>query len=207
MSVQTFNLLGTAGAAAGLLGVVSNLLSHTGFENIAFNLAASALAVLLMRYVGKTGRYHLCSWVVVISVFLGAFPAMFFTAGGYVSAMPCFFVFAIVFTALMLTGKERAVAIALEMTEYLAACWIAWRFPQTITPLVTELDVLIDVMVGIVISGTMLFLVVLLFLQASASHLTERDRLNQELAAGNEKLKSLKAKGNRASAWRTTARA
>ena len=191
LPIQTFNLLGTAGAAAGLIVALSCLISGAGTANIAINLGAFVLALVLLRLARKTGRYDLCGLVVVIAVFIVAFPALFFTAGGYRSGMPCFFPLALVFTATMLEGWRRASALATELAVYFASCLVAYFRPQTVTHFAAESDYLLDVMVGIAVSGTLLFLVAALCARAGDNHRLELRRLNQELADGNERLKSL----------------
>lgn len=49
---------------------------------------------------------------VISLIFLIVFPVMFFTSGGYHGGMPAFFVFAIIFTVLMLK-KIRALIVSL----------------------------------------------------------------------------------------------
>ena len=49
---------------------------------------------------------------VISLIFLIVFPVMFFTSGGYHGGMPAFFVFAIIFTVLMLE-KIRALIVSL----------------------------------------------------------------------------------------------
>ncbi|MDR3364511.1 MAG: hypothetical protein LBS91_06160 [Clostridiales Family XIII bacterium] len=165
LDVQTFHLLGLAGMAAGACVALSSLFTQAGAPSVALNLAASALAFVLLRYTRKTGRYRQSYRIVVAAVFLAAFPVLFFTAGGYRSGMPCFFVFALVFTALMLPGKERAAALIAEFAIYAACCAAAYLRPETVTPFASERGYVIDVLTGIVASSVLLLLVILLYIR------------------------------------------
>jgi hypothetical protein len=159
-AAQAFNLLGLAGMAAGILAALSSIVIHTGAAQIVINLSASALALILLRYANKTGRYRLCCWIVVIAIFLLALPALFFTAGGFRSGMPSFFIFALIFTALMLDGVERAAALSVEFAVYAACCVAAYVRPETVTPFGTELGCVIDVLTGIIVAGGLLLSVI-----------------------------------------------
>ena len=90
------------------------------------------------------------------------FPIMFFTAGGYHSGMPSFFVFSVAFTFLMLEGKKAIVMSTLEILLYLAICIIAFKHPELVNAWDTERELLTDVMVGFAsvsaVLGTMLYL-------------------------------------------------
>jgi signal transduction histidine kinase len=189
MQVQTFNLLGTVGMAAGLLVALSGVVTGAGVMNIAINLAASVVAFVLLCLSRRHGLYHIFSWIVVVGVFILGFPVLFFTAGGYRSGTPCFYVFALIFTTLLLTKWERAAALAIEFAVYLSSCAVAYNYPQTVTPFAAEWDYALDVMVGIGISGLLLFLAVMLYVRANNAHHAIMDEMNRELKARNETLK------------------
>jgi hypothetical protein len=141
LRVQSFNMLGFAGVAAGIIVALSSVFTNAGAVNIVLNLVISVLALFLLHLTEKKKiSYHVGSWLVIACVFLIAFPVLFFTAGGYRSGTPCFFVFAIIYTAIMLENRrERAVALLFEFVLYAACCLIAYYYPKTVTPFATEL--------------------------------------------------------------------
>jgi signal transduction histidine kinase len=189
LRVQSFNLLGFAGVAAGVIVAVVSILNGVDFPNIAMNLAASALAFLLLRLTMKKRlSYHAGSWIVIAAVFMLAFPAMFFTAGGYRSGMPCFFVFSIIYTAIMLEKRERLAAIAAELALYVACCVLAYRYPQTVAWFQSESDYLADIIMGIIASSGLLTAVVLLHIRMYRARQRQVDELNGELAERNAAL-------------------
>jgi signal transduction histidine kinase len=89
-------------------------------------------------------------------VFIGFFPVMFFTAGGYHGGMPNFFVMAVVFTVIMLEGKRLFAMAALELLVYTSVCVIAYRHPETVHGFAGERQVLVDALTGIILVSILL---------------------------------------------------
>ncbi|MDR1330408.1 MAG: HAMP domain-containing histidine kinase [Oscillospiraceae bacterium] len=183
LRVQAFNLLACGGIAAGAVAALSAVLTGVGVFNVALNLAASATAFILLHFARRTGRYGFCFLFTVVAVFYIAFPFLFFTSGGYRGGMPCWFMFAVVFTALMLEGAVRAVCIVGELVFYAVCCFIAYYYPETVTPFPSELDALADIFVGIFAAGLILLTVVLLYIRIynnRQERLLELDKLKTE---------------------------
>lgn len=59
------------------------------------------------------------SLITIVMIFLIVFPAMFFFSGGYHGGMPAFFVFAIIFTVLMLEKTRALIVSLLEIVLYM----------------------------------------------------------------------------------------
>ena len=51
--------------------------------------------------------------------------------------MPAFFVFAIIFTVLMLEKRRALIVSLLEILLYMGLCLVAYHFPDTVTPFAT----------------------------------------------------------------------
>lgn len=160
--VRLFNVLAMGGTVISLAMALVGIATDVGLGNIAVNFVSAALSYALLRYSQRTGRYQLCYFITIVAIFLGLFPIMFFTAGGYLSGMPSFFVFAVAFTILMLEGKKAIVMSVVEILLYLTICLIAFRYPELVKAWNTEQDLLTDVMVGFVsvsaVLGAMLYL-------------------------------------------------
>lgn len=160
--VRLFNVLAMGGTVISLAMALVGIVIDVGLGNIAVNFISAGLSYALLCYSQRTGRYQLCYFITIIAIFLGLFPILFFTAGGYHSGMPSFFVFAVAFTILMLEGKKAIVMSIVEMILYLAICLIAFRCPELVLAWGKEQDLLTDVMVGFVsvsaVLGTMLYL-------------------------------------------------
>lgn len=160
--VRLFNVLAMGGTVISMAMALVGITINTGSGNIVANFISAALSYALLRYSRRTGRYQLCYFITIVAIFLVLFPIMFFTAGGYHSGMPSFFVFAVAFTILMLEGKKAIVMSMMEILLYLAICMIAFRYPQLVNAWGTEQELLTDVIVGFVsvsaVLGTMLYL-------------------------------------------------
>ena len=79
---------------------------------------------------------------------------MFFTSGGYHGGMPAFFVFAIIFTVLMLEKRRALIISLLEIVLYIGLCLVAYHFPHIVTPFATEADRLADILLAFVSVST-----------------------------------------------------
>lgn len=160
--VRLFNVLAMGGTVISLTIALIGIVTDAGLGNIAVSFISSALSYALLCYSQRSGRYQLCYFITIIAIFLGLFPVMFFTAGGYHSGMPSFFVFAVAFTFLMLEGKKAIVMSTLEIILYIAICIIAFSYPELVKAWGTEQDLLTDVIVGFVsvsaVLGAMLYL-------------------------------------------------
>ena len=160
--VRLFNVLAMGGTVISLAMALVGIAIDAGIGNVAANFISAALSYALLCYSQRTGRYQLCYMITIIAIFLVLFPIVFFTAGGYQSGMPSFFVFAVAFTILMLAGKKAIVMSMVEIFLYLAICLIAFRYPALVNPWNTEQELLADVMVGFVsvsaVLGTVLYI-------------------------------------------------
>ncbi|MDR0885441.1 MAG: HAMP domain-containing histidine kinase [Clostridiales Family XIII bacterium] len=188
LHIQAFNLLACAGIVAGVAVAISSIFSGAGIVNIAINLIASLLAVVLLYYANRTGRFQFCCILTVVTVFMIAFPVLFFSAGGYHSGMPCFFLMAILFTALMLNGLMSICIISAEVCIYVGSCFIAYFYPTTVTHFDSEWAYLLDLLTGIIVSSTLLLLVIMLYIRIYNGQKHIMEELNLELAARNEAL-------------------
>ena len=107
---------------------------------------------------------------------------MFFTSGGYKSGMPSLFIFAVMFTVLMLSGKKALIVSAAEIFEYIAVCIIGYKRPELVTWFQTDYEMLADILVTT--SAVSISCAVVLFL-----HLGEYQQQRNRLAEQNEQLR------------------
>ena len=184
--VRLFNVLAMGGTVISLAMALVGIAINTGLGNIGVNFISAVLSYALLCFSQRTGRYQLCYFITIVAIFMVLFPIMFFTAGGYNSGMPSFFVFAVAFTILMLEGKKAIVMSVLEIILYLAICLIAFRYPGLVNAWSTEQDLLTDVIVGFVsvsaVLGTMLYIHFKLYTEQQKkldeqNHLLERSSL------------------------------
>ena len=181
--VRLFNILALGGTIISLIMALLSL--GTGsWGNVLINFALIVISGGLFLYSYYSGRYQRCYLITIVLIFLVVFPIMFFTSGGYHGGMPAFFVFAIVFTVLMLE-KWRALIVSLfEIILYIGLCLVAYYFPDSITPFATEADRLADVLLAFV-SVSVVCGIVLYF------HLKEYNQQQILLEMQNQRLRSL----------------
>lgn len=97
--------------------------------------------------------------------------------------MPVFFMFALVFTAIILDGVLLRVLIPLEAVVFGSAIAISFWFPQTVTPPASKLSWMVDVSYSVLGTGVALVIALRLFIgiyERNKAQLTQR---NAELAA------------------------
>ena len=146
--VRLFNVLAMAGALIGLIITVSGIMAGVSIMNVATNFASMLLSCALLYYSYQSGKYQICYLITIIAIFMVLFPIMFFSAGGYHSGMPSFFVFAVLFTIFMLEGKKAFITSAIELVIYIGCCLYAYLHPEIVTSFATEADILIDILIG-----------------------------------------------------------
>lgn len=179
--VRLFNVLALAGTgisiATFLLNLITGMMSSAVMSAI---LALLSAGLLIFTY--RTGKYQIGYIVTIVTIFMIFFPMLFFASGGYDGGMPSMFIFAVMFTVLMLEGK-RAIFVSLaEITEYIAVSVLGFLNPQLITKFHTESEMLTDILVTVaavsISCGGVLFL-----------HLKEYENQRRKLAEQNEQLK------------------
>ena len=188
LHIQVFNLLGFAGTAAGIIIAIISVIEKAGAVTVGANLLASALAIVLLRITGKRISYRVASRIIIVTVFLIIFPILFFAIGGYRSGMPSFFILAVIFTSMLLDKWERKAAIVLEFFIYIGCVVAAFFYPQLVAPFEDEIYYVGDVITGVVVSGTLVLLVVLLSIHMYHTREMQIKELNRELEARNDSL-------------------
>ena len=137
--VRLFNILALGGTVISLIMAFLSL--GTGsWGNVLINIVLVAVSGGLFLYSYYSGKYQRCYLITIVMIFLIVFPVMFFTSGGYHGGMPAFFVFAIIFTVLMLEKRRALIVSLLEIILYIGLCLVAYHFPHIVTPFATEAD-------------------------------------------------------------------
>ena len=154
--IRIFNLLAITGFTVSIMIFIISLINGASALNSVVLMSSALLSAALLVYSGETGNYKPCYIITVTFVFMLLFPIMFFTAGGYNSGMPCFFVFAAVFTLFMLEGKAGVICAAAEIIIYALCCVAAYRYPQLVSAFPNKRGIVTDVVVGICISSAAL---------------------------------------------------
>jgi signal transduction histidine kinase/ActR/RegA family two-component response regulator len=157
---RLFNVLAMAGAVISLAVAVLGAFTGVAPVNSLACVFSFLLAAIFLYYSNRTGNYRFFYIITIVIVFILLFPVMFFSAGGYHSGMPVFFVFAVVFTVFMLDGAVAFCMAALELLIYASICLYAFRYPGSVYFFETEEKILTDVisafvMVSVALGSTM----------------------------------------------------
>lgn len=178
--IRLFNILALGGVIVSLFTVLISITMEM-WQTAAVAAFLVVLSISLILFTQKTGKYRIAYHVTIVTIFMIFIPMMFFTSGGHRSGMPTVFLFAVLFTVLMLDGKNGIFISFLEIAEYAAVFVFAYLHPEYVTHFDSEVQVLIDV----IFANTCVSLicgVVLYF------HLKEYDRQREQLRIQNEKL-------------------
>jgi len=177
--VRLFNVLAMAGTVISFLMAILGIINNEGTANIVITGISTVLSFSLLYYSYRSGKYQFCYMVTIIVIFLLLFPALFFSAGGYHSGMPAFFVFAVLFTVFMLEGKSAFILSAIELAVYITICLIAKNFPETVNWFAAEEEVLLDTIIAFTAVSIILGLTMFL-------HFRMYNRQQRELEAARE---------------------
>ncbi len=181
VKVRLFNILALGGMFTCVVVFIYNIV-YTDMRSVSIITCLFILSAALLTYAQKTGNYKPCYIITVICIFLIGFPMLFFANGGYHGGMPATFVFAVVFTVLMLDRKYGILVALFELAFYISLCIIAYVYPQTVTYFSTEFSIMVDVAMAFTISS--IVCAGCLYL-----HLQEYDVQQQKLVVQNEHLK------------------
>lgn len=179
--VRLFNVMAAGGAIVSFFSFLQSC--FTGMWVVAIqSFLMMWLSIILLWYAVKSGKYHRCYIITIVVIFFILFPVLFFVAGGYRSGIPAIFIFAVLFTVLMLEGVQAIIVSIMELFVYGGICLIGYHFPEMIISYQTEQEILFD----IVFSYTLISLIcgVVMFL-----HLKEYTRQRELLKEQNDKLR------------------
>jgi signal transduction histidine kinase len=185
LRVRLFHVLAMGGTVISLLVTVLGIVINAGIFNVMFSLLSTVLSYALLTYSQRSGRYQICYIITIIVIFLGLFPAFFFSAGGYHSGMPAFFVFAVAFTIFMLEGKKALLFSAAELFLYIAICLIAHFYPDTVQAFSNETEILADIIIGFVSVSVILGICMFLHFRMYNEQQRKLDEQNTLLAESN----------------------
>ncbi len=179
--VRLFNVLAIAGTAISAATLLLNMITAM-WASAALSAVLTVLSAGLLIFTYKTGKYRVGYLVTIAVIFMLLFPILFFTSGGYRSGMPSMFIFAVLFTVLMLEGKTALFVSVAEILEYIAVSVIGYLNPGLVTWFAAESEMLADILItttAVAVScGVVLYL-----------HLREYEAQRVKLAEQNDRLK------------------
>ena len=186
--VQFFNLLAFFGIAAGILAALIGALAGSHAAISVTNASAALTFYILLLVAEKRKCYRLCSWLCVISIFMIAFPALFFLCGGHKSGTSCFFILAVAFTALLLEKHEKIIALTLEFLIYSGCTLIAFYRPAIVAVFPSDFIHTLHALLNFLLCGVLMLTIFLMRNRMIYARQGQIEELNRELAARNETL-------------------
>ena len=187
MQIQFYNLLSFIGIMTGIIVAIITVIIKGLWILVVIDLIISALFFLLLIVAEKKNCYRLCSWILVITIFMITFPVMFIYFNGYMSGFQCFFVLAIIYTSHLLEKHDRMIAIAFEFVLYSACCLAVCFLIETDTGILSELRI-IKMTLNFVFSSALLLLLIILYNRMLNIRQEQVQELNRELVVRNETL-------------------
>lgn len=179
--VRLFNVLAIAGVGISMATLLLNVVTAM-YVSAALSGLLTVLSAGLLFFTYKTGKYRIGYFITIFTIFMVVFPILFFASGAYKGGMPSMFIFAALFTVLMLEGKWAILVSLAEVLEYIAVSVIGYRYPQLVTWFPTEAEMLTDILVTT--TAVSVSCAIVLFL-----HLREYESQRKQLAEQNAQLK------------------
>ncbi|MBR6160161.1 MAG: response regulator [Lachnospiraceae bacterium] len=173
LQAKVFDILAKCGLAVCIISAIISVLVEDGFKSFFWNMLGALISLVLLKYTRKTGRYRPSMILTIIVIFIGLFSFLFFTGGGYHSGMPCFFIFATVFTAFMLDGIIMPIFVFIELAWYSLILMWAHYNPGSVKLIYNEKAIFADVWVDVLIVS--LSLSITMYLQMKAYRNKEKE--------------------------------
>ena len=112
-----------------MIALIFTLPMGRNILNIALLLASLAVMALIVKFSIRKKRIQLGASAIT-SLLLALFPITFFSAGGFYSGVPEWFVLCFIYVCITLQGRRRNVFFGLCMAETLLCYGIAFYYPE-----------------------------------------------------------------------------
>ena len=186
LRIRLFRILGTGGVIVSLIAGAVNFILGLPLLNTLLCWGAALLALSLLTYAARSGKYRLSMMFTIVLIFFLVFTGLFFAGGGYEGGMPLYFILAVVFTAFMLEGPQMPVFVLAEICWYCFLCLIAYRHPETVHPFTDKRKILTDILIALPVVSAALSAAMYLQLQLNHRKQEELDRARQEALSASE---------------------
>ena len=180
---RLFSMLALSGAIISFITVIQSLVNAMWSTALA-SAVLTVLSLGIMIYAERSGNYRRCYYITIVAIFLIFFPIVFFTSGGYHGGIPSMFIFATLFTMLMLEGWKAFLMMGIEIVEYVSISYFAYLHPETVSQFANEFDAFKDIQFAFITVS--IFGGIVIFF-----HLREYETQRRQLNEKNEKLKQM----------------
>lgn len=173
LRAKVFDILAKCGVIVCIISAINCLLVEGAFNNFLWSIAGMVISIVLMLYTRKTGNYRRSMVLTIFIIFIGLFTFLFFTGGGYHSGMPCFFIFAVVFTAFMLDGFIMPLLVFAELAWYTLILLWAHYNPESVSLVYNEKAQFFDIWADVMLVS--LSLAITMYMQISVYKKKEKE--------------------------------
>lgn len=133
-----------------ILSATTNTLLGKGILGVTLQWAVIVLCIVVL-FIPLKKRMAIQKPLLLFITFI-YIPFLFFQTAGYNGTALLFSLLAIFLLAIIFKGKQRVLAIVLNILVFVACCVVEFLFPDLIVPHATEADKLIDLIVALVLS-------------------------------------------------------
>jgi len=127
-----------------LIGTTCMILLKQSFVSMIPNGVLFIISLVSLYFSNVKKKYTISTLFMIIGCANIAVPWMFFSAGGNESGMHMWFLFSVVVTCMMATGRVRILMAVITIVEDTACICIDQLFPNAVAPLVGENAVFYD---------------------------------------------------------------
>ena len=174
-------LMGGIATVVGITEVlfIMNLTNLLVWVLISFVVIMSISIYLSFRH----NKLDIAAMLVAVVIIVMIFPVMFCLRGGIYSGATMWFVLGIVYIFIMFNGKKLLMLLTMTVISYSGVFYLAYKFPELIVPLQSELVVYIDSLVSIFIigitAGTMLNIQIMVFAEEHKLTIAQKEELEK----------------------------
>jgi len=184
--VRIFNIMAASGIAVSLISAVYAVITGDTWQKCIIYLVFALLSAWLLCFATKTGRFQLCYGITIAAIFLGGFSVFFLLGVGHYGPMPYFFVFAVVFTVVMLEGKAAIIMAAAELALYTSLCLYHYH-NLTIDPAYFESEIMLhETLFGFIFVSVALGITMFMQLRLYSEQQKTLDEQNKVLGQINQ---------------------
>lgn len=184
--VRLFNVLALAGTLGAFTIGCITLITRREIVTTLIDWASAALAYGLMYYAMRSQKYMRCYYITIFVIFLGLFPYLYFSMGGYKGGVPMFFIFAIVLTAFMLEKKAAIVILTVETIVYIGCIIVSFYSPGFVKNFPDERGFFWNNIIDFMVVAVSLGIISLLHFRLYNAQQRILDEQNTILAEGNK---------------------
>lgn len=149
--IRMMYFLEYAAFVACLIGTFFMALLKQSLESMLPNLLLLVFSSISLYFSSVKKKYEISTIFMIIGCANVAVPLMYFLAGGNFSGMLIWFIFSIAVTCMLSYGKTRVVMSFVTLIEDATCICVGEYFPKTVTPLIGENAVFIDVIQSFII--------------------------------------------------------